>query len=110
MGVRGEDYVAVLPDAVDMGSAYKGRCCNIVRSMVSHNGMTEDQLSSALRMNPFTMHKTLRMMESDDMVFTMWSNGSRHYFLTQRPYWREQVSNMPTMEECDGCWPPKAGA
>lgn len=110
MSVRGDDFSVVLPDAVDMGSAYNGRRCNIVRSMVARNGMTEGQLSSALNMNPVTMHKTLRMMESDDTVFAMWSNGSKLFFLTRRPYWRERVSNMPSVEECGGSWPPEAGA
>ncbi len=84
----GEDEtVAVLPGMTDTGSVYGGVSCNIIKTMVGTNGVTERFLSEKLRVDKETMHEIVRRMIDEDVLMVMNCRKDGVLFLTDRPGW-----------------------
>ena len=90
-------YVARLPEPFDLGSVYRGRSCNIIRSLAQGGGASEADLCDRLSVNLPTVRKTLRRMEEDGLVFSMRVSKDRRVFLTDRRHWCEMIAAMPPM-------------
>lgn len=69
--------VAVLPGMVDMGSAFAGRRCNIIRAMARTGGITEKGLSERIGVNQAYIHDAVLKMEKEGTVFMMSPRGAR---------------------------------
>ncbi len=88
----GKDHVVVsLPSMTDMGSAQRGRSCNIVQMLLDRGGMTEREISDRLVMTVPRAHETIMKMEREGIVTVMMPNGNRLVFLNDKRAWRERL-------------------
>ena len=93
MEFRENEVIAVLPGMMDMGSVYDGVSCNIIKTMVRNNGVTEEFLSKKLKADPETMHEVVRRMTDEGIVMSMSCGKSAALFLTDRPGWIRKLDS-----------------
>ncbi len=92
MEFRDDCVVAILPGMMDMGSVYNGVSCNIIKTMVGSNGVTEEFLSKKLKADPMTMHEVVRRMIDEGILMTMSCGKTGALFLTDRPGWIRKLN------------------
>lgn len=74
---------------VELGSAYEGRRCNVIRYMLGNGPVDEDEIVRRLGMAASTAHEVLCRMADEGVLFSMGDRDDRRFFLSDRPGWTD---------------------
>ncbi len=90
----GENEVVVtLPNIHDMGSAQRGRSCNIVKMLLENGPSSVRSIAKYLMLDLARTRIVINTMVKDGQVFTIQTEDDKIVYLTDKDSWIENTKD-----------------